>query len=104
MEISNIPMDQSSYFEVDNGILHFKSPKLSDIKSDKPIILFIHGANKESQHTEFWIPVIEIMHKYCYPVRLDIFGHGNSSFRGQIKQDKIVDGIHHFINYNELVH
>ncbi len=99
MEISNIPKDQSSYFEVDNGILHYKSPNLSDIKNDKPIILFIHGANKESQHTEFWIPVMDIIHKYCYPVRLDIFGHGQSRHRGQINQDKIVEAIHHLISH-----
>ena len=94
-----IKLDQSSYFEVDNGILHYKSPKLTDIKDDKPIILFLHGANRESQHTQFWNPVLNIMHKHCYPVRLDLFGHGQSTFKGQINQDKVVDSINHLISY-----
>lgn len=94
-----IILDKSSYFEVDNGVLHYKSPSLSDIKSDKPIMLFLHGANRESQHTEFWVPVIDIMHKYCYPVRLDLFGHGQSTYRGQINQVKMVDAINHLIDY-----
>ena len=94
-----IKLDQSSYFEVDNGILHYKSPNLTDIKDDKPIILFLHGANRESQHTQFWNPVLNIMHKHCYPVRLDLFGHGQSTFKGQINQDKVVDSINHLISY-----
>ena len=66
------------FFDANQGKIHFKIGELGD----KPIIFFVHGASRSSQHTEFWNDVLPIMEEYCTPVRIDSYGHGKSEFTG----------------------
>ena len=71
----------SKFLSVQDKKMHYKSyvePK----ESNKPVCLFIHGANPVSQHTEFWSPILPVILKYCQPIFLDGYGHGQSAKPG----------------------
>ena len=68
---------ESKYLTIQGKKLRYKS-YVEKKDSEKPICIFIHGASPESQHTEFWNPILPIILKHCQPILLDGYGHGQS--------------------------
>lgn len=68
---------KSKFIELQGKKLHYKTFVENNL-SNKPICLFIHGASPESQHTEFWSPLLPAIQKHCKPILLDGYGHGLS--------------------------
>lgn len=69
---------ESKFVQVQGKNMHYTTYPDSE-NADKPVCIFIHGASPESQHTEFWTPILEIITKYCQPIFLDGYGHGESA-------------------------
>ena len=75
---------ESKYLTIQGKKLHYKTYR--DQKSDLPVCIFIHGASPESQHSDFWKPILPIILKHCQPILLDGYGHGQSDKPGANEQ------------------
>ncbi len=71
---------ESKFLEVQGKKMHYKA--FLEHGSNKPVCIFIHGASPESQHTEFWSPLLPIILKKYQPIFLDGYGHGLSAKPG----------------------
>ena len=69
---------ESKFITIQDKRMHYKS-YLEPNESNKPVCIFIHGANPASQHTEFWTPILPVILKHCQPIFLDGYGHGQSA-------------------------
>lgn len=69
---------ESKFVIIQGKKLHYKS-YFDQNEKNKPVFIFIHGASPATQHTEFWVPLLAIIQKYCQPVLLDGYGHGLSA-------------------------
>lgn len=84
--------DSSLFLTVPKGKIHYNaSPNIFDeeFDSNKPLVIFLHGANKKSQNTEYWNPIIDSIKKYCNPIRIDLLGYGSSKINQKL--DDIAD-------------
>ncbi|MHA2112221.1 MAG: hypothetical protein ACW98W_12125, partial [Candidatus Hodarchaeales archaeon] len=82
--------ETSHYFESTQGKIHYKSipvDELNDKTGQKPIIFFLHGANKKTQNVNYWNPLQEQIINHCIPIKVDTLGNGLSHFYGRIIEE-----------------
>ncbi|MHA2030245.1 MAG: alpha/beta fold hydrolase [Candidatus Kariarchaeaceae archaeon] len=68
---------------MNDGKIHLKGPKKPNSKN--PFVVFLHGASPQSQHTEFWTPILDKIVTHCNPILVDRFGHGKSEIQDGVK-------------------
>lgn len=89
---------ESKFLVIIGKKMHYKI--FREQGSEKPFCIFIHGANPESQHTEFWTPLLSIITQNCQPIFLDGYGHGLSA---KPEANETVDFNLHLKTYREFI-
>ncbi|MCY3410251.1 MAG: alpha/beta fold hydrolase [Candidatus Heimdallarchaeota archaeon] len=73
---------ESKFFDTKYGKMYYCMPISVD---NRPIVLFLHGASKKSQNTEFWKPLNNYIQKHVNPIYVDRMGYGKSKINGIAK-------------------
>ncbi|MFW9998425.1 MAG: alpha/beta fold hydrolase, partial [Candidatus Odinarchaeota archaeon] len=70
---------QSKFFKLNTGSLHVILSKRAGLP-----VIFIHGAHRQHQNAEIWMPFLPALPITVKPVLVDLPGHGKSPVPGSL--------------------